>query len=154
MIYVVFDPKGDDFGTKTEFQNKVIDYFTANSILCSINNIQQRLTEFPKLKESLEIESFNNKREYDIFMRGLETVSFLGGDDYVCYYYDTDAILTTEKITHLLLDNINDYHDNVFDIVNKFLQDNSDSKTYWDGWFRGAKGKDLENTENGVVYKN
>lgn len=153
MIYIILDSKGDDYGAKTEFQRNVLDYFKANTILATINNIKQRLKEFPKLEEQLEFETFNNKGEYDMFMRGLESVSMLGGDDYICYYNDSDAVLSPNIIANCLLSDMSAYQDKVTNIIAIFLEDNPDSKSYWDAWFRGANGKDLENAEKGIIYK-
>jgi hypothetical protein len=35
----------------------------------------------------------------------------------------------------------------------KHLENNQDDKIYWDAWFRGADGKELEDADKGIKYK-
>lgn len=62
-------------------------------------------------------------------------------------------MLSNEKIAELMLSDIQAYKENIKEIIVGRLMDSSCQRTYWDAWFRGAKGKDLEAADKGVVYK-
>jgi len=62
-------------------------------------------------------------------------------------------MLTNEEIAENMLSDIQAYRENIKEIIIGRLMDSSCQRTYWDAWFRGAKGKDLENADKGKVYK-
>lgn len=62
-------------------------------------------------------------------------------------------MLTNEQIADCLLSDMTSYSEFVKEIIIGRLQDSSHQRTYWDAWFRGATGKDLENAEKGIIYK-
>ena len=62
-------------------------------------------------------------------------------------------MLTSEQIADDMLSDIEAYKENIKEIIVGKLRDSSCAKTYWDAWFRGAKGKDLEAADRGIVYK-
>ena len=62
-------------------------------------------------------------------------------------------MLTNEQIADNLLSDISAYKENIKEIIIGRLMDSSASKTYWDAWFRGAKGLDLENADRGVIFR-
>ena len=62
-------------------------------------------------------------------------------------------MLTNEEIAEHLLSDLQAYEENIKEIIIGRLMDSSHEKTYWDAWFRGAKGKDLEDAEKGIIYK-
>ena len=62
--------------------------------------------------------------------------------------------LTNEQIADFLLSDIEAYKVDISHIIIGRLMDSSRDRIYWDAWFRGAIGKDLELADNGIVYKN
>ena len=62
-------------------------------------------------------------------------------------------MLTNEEIAENMLSDIQAYRENIKEIIIGRLMDSSCQRTYWDAWFRGAKGKDLEDADEGKVYK-
>jgi hypothetical protein len=62
-------------------------------------------------------------------------------------------MLTNEEIADHLLSDMDAYKEFVREIIICRLMDSSTQRVYWDAWFRGAAGKDLENAERGVVFK-
>jgi hypothetical protein len=44
------------------------------------------------------------------------------------------------------------YKEFVREIIISRLMDSTDTRVYWDAWFRGAEGKDLEDAQKGIVY--
>lgn len=62
-------------------------------------------------------------------------------------------MLTNEQIADNLLSDIESYKENIREIIIGRLMDSSCQRTYWDAWFRGATGKDLENADKGIIYK-
>ena len=62
------------------------------------------------------------------------------------------SMLTNEQIANAMLSDIQAYQENIKEIIIGRLMDSTHQRTYWDAWFRGAKGKDLENAEKGIVY--
>lgn len=63
------------------------------------------------------------------------------------------TMLTNEQIADNMLSDMTSYSEFVKEIIVGRLQDSSYQRTYWDAWFRGATGKDLENAEKGIIYK-
>ena len=66
---------------------------------------------------------------------------------------DLDSMLTNEEIADFLLGDIDAYKEYIRGIIVGRLMDSSYQKAFWDGWFRGAEGKDLEDGERGIIYK-
>jgi hypothetical protein len=62
-------------------------------------------------------------------------------------------MLSNEEIADAMLSDIEAYKENIREIIIGRLMDSSHQKTYWDAWFRGAKGKDLEDADNGIIFK-
>lgn len=62
-------------------------------------------------------------------------------------------MLTNEEIADHLLSDMEAYKEFVKEIIVGRLMDSSRQRVYWDAWFRGAKGKDLENADKGIVFK-
>lgn len=62
-------------------------------------------------------------------------------------------MLTNEEIADHLLSDMDAYREFVREMIIGRLMDSSTQRVYWDAWFRGADGKDLENAERGVVFK-
>ena len=62
-------------------------------------------------------------------------------------------MLTNEQIADKLFSDIYSYEESIKHMIITRLMDSSGEKVYWDAWFRGAKGEDLENAERGVIYK-
>jgi hypothetical protein len=63
-------------------------------------------------------------------------------------------MLTNGQIADHLLGDMDSYEDFVKEIIVGRLMDSSHKRIYWDAWFRGAKGKDLEKADKGVIYTN
>ena len=61
----------------------------------------------------------------------------LSNDEIIEHLY-SDFEANKESISHMLLG---------------VLQGKSTSKVYWDAYFRGATGQDLERAEKGIIYK-
>lgn len=62
------------------------------------------------------------------------------------------GMLTNEEIADALLSDMQAYTDNIREIIIGRMQDSTSQKVYWDAWFRGAKGEDLEKADAGQVY--
>lgn len=62
-------------------------------------------------------------------------------------------MLTNEKIAEFMLSDIEAYRENIKEIIIGRLMDSSNQRIYWDAWFRGATGKQLEDAEKGIVYQ-
>lgn len=62
-------------------------------------------------------------------------------------------MLTNEQIADFMLSDIQAYKENIREIIIGRLMDSTNSKTYWDAWFRGAEGKDLEDADKGIIFK-
>lgn len=63
-------------------------------------------------------------------------------------------MLTNEEIADCMLSDIQAYKENIREIIIGRLMDSTAQRVYWDAWFRGADGKDLEDADRGVVYPN
>jgi len=61
----------------------------------------------------------------------------LSNDEIIEHLY-SDFEANKESISHMLLG---------------VLQSESTSRVYWDAYFRGATGQDLERAEKGIIYK-
>jgi hypothetical protein len=62
-------------------------------------------------------------------------------------------MLANEQIADDLLSDMDAYGDIIREIIIGRLMDSTNFKVYWDAWFRGAEGKDLEDAERGIIYK-
>ena len=62
-------------------------------------------------------------------------------------------MLSNEEIADNMLSDIQAYREFIKEIIVSRLMDSSHQRTYWDAWFRGAEGKDLENADNGKIYQ-
>jgi hypothetical protein len=61
-------------------------------------------------------------------------------------------MLTNEEIADHLLSDMEAYKEFVREIITGRLMDSTNTRVYWDAWFRGAEGKNLEDAQKGVVY--
>lgn len=64
----------------------------------------------------------------------------------------TIKMLTDEQIADNILSDIDAYKEDIRGLIIGRLRDSSNERVYWDAWFRGAKGVDLENAERGIIY--
>lgn len=64
-----------------------------------------------------------------------------------------NVMLSNEDIADKMLSDMQAYKENIRDIIIGRLMDSSCQRTYWDAWFRGAEGKDLEDADKGIIYK-
>ena len=62
-------------------------------------------------------------------------------------------MLTNEQIADKLFSDLYSYEESIKHMIITRLMDSTEEKAYWDAWFRGAKGEDLESAERGVIYK-
>lgn len=62
-------------------------------------------------------------------------------------------MLTNEEIAENMLNDIGAYRENIKEIIVGHLKDSTNTRIYWDAWFRGAVGKQLEDAERGVVFQ-
>ena len=62
-------------------------------------------------------------------------------------------MLTNEQIADNMLSDIEAYRENIKEMIVGVLMSSARQRTYWDAWFKGATGKDLENADNGKIYK-
>lgn len=63
-------------------------------------------------------------------------------------------MLTNEQIADCILSDTKAYKEDIREMIIKILNKSPRSKIFWDAWFRGAEGKDLEDAYRGVVYTN
>lgn len=61
-------------------------------------------------------------------------------------------MLSNDQIAEHLLSDLEAYRENIKEIIIGKLMDSSCQRIYWDAWFRGATGKDLEAADRGVIY--
>lgn len=64
-----------------------------------------------------------------------------------------NQMLSNEDIVDKILSDISAYKEEIKEIIIGRLMDCSNQRTYWDAWFRGATGKDLEDAMIGKIYK-
>jgi predicted transcriptional regulator len=62
-------------------------------------------------------------------------------------------MLSNEEIAENMLNDLQAYREYVKEFIIGRLMDSTYRRVYWDAWFRGATGKDLENAGRGKVYK-
>ena len=62
-------------------------------------------------------------------------------------------MLKSNEIADNMLNDMQAYKENIKDIIIRSLDSSPYDKAYWDAWFRGAKGKELEHADNGKIYK-
>jgi hypothetical protein len=60
--------------------------------------------------------------------------------------------LAPEQIAKNLLSDKEAYNEFVEAMLVGHLKNDVKTQVYWDAWFRGAKGKDLEDADNGKVF--
>jgi len=68
------------------------------------------------------------------------------------YVDDIQQPLTVEQIAKNLLSDKEAYNEFVEAMLVSHLKHDVKTQVYWDAWFRGAKGKDLEDADNGKVF--
>ena len=61
-------------------------------------------------------------------------------------------MLENVDIAKKLMSDVYSYDEFIISLIIDGLKSNEGKKIYWDAWFRGAKGKDLELADKGVVY--
>jgi hypothetical protein len=62
--------------------------------------------------------------------------------------------LTSEEITKKLFSDLYSYQEFIETMVTDHLENSKNSeKIYWDAWFRGAEGKELEDADRGISLK-
>lgn len=86
--------------------------------------------------------------------------SILGVSDALEYLEDfcsnltlIEGMLTNEQIADFLLGDMEAYKENIREMLIGRFMDSSTQRIYWDAWFRGAEGKDLEDADKGIVYE-
>lgn len=57
--------------------------------------------------------------------------------------------LTSKQIAEHLLTDSYSYEDTIKGMLIKHLESLKSERVYWDTWFRGAEGKDLEDADKG-----
>ena len=62
-------------------------------------------------------------------------------------------MLSNEEIAENMLSDLQAYIENIKELIIGRLMDSACRRVYWDAWFRGATGKDLENADRGKIYK-
>ncbi len=62
-------------------------------------------------------------------------------------------VLTNEQIVDYLMGDLDAYQENIREMLVGVMASQAMTKIYWDAWFRGATGKDLENADKGIIYK-
>jgi hypothetical protein len=63
-----------------------------------------------------------------------------------------EVMLTNEAIAEHLLSDLYSYKENIKELIVVSLMDSTHRRIYWDAWFRGATGVDLENADKGIPY--
>ena len=66
--------------------------------------------------------------------------------------YEPPMLSNDEIIEHLYSD-FEANKETISYMLLEVLQSESTSKVYWDAYFRGATGQDLERAEKGIIYK-
>jgi len=66
--------------------------------------------------------------------------------------YEPPMLSNDEIIEHLYSD-FEANKESISYMLLEVLQSESTSKVYWDAYFRGATGQDLERAEKGIIYK-
>ena len=61
-------------------------------------------------------------------------------------------MLTSKEIADEMFNDLPAYEENIKKIIANHLNNDINQMTYWDAWFRGAEGKDLEDADKGKVY--
>ena len=61
--------------------------------------------------------------------------------------------MTTEEIEKHLLSDLQAYTEFIEKMLTKHLDNNTNDRIYWDAWFNGATGKDLEDADGGKVFE-
>lgn len=66
---------------------------------------------------------------------------------------NTKEPLPVEDIARRLLRDMPAYGEFVEELLKGALLKNTSARVYWDAWFRGSNGKDLEKAQIGIIYK-
>ena len=61
--------------------------------------------------------------------------------------------LTPKEIAKNLMSDVPAYQEFIERMLRKHLNSNETDRVYWDAWFRGAEGRDLEDADAGKTYK-
>ena len=61
--------------------------------------------------------------------------------------------LGNDEIAEHLMSDKSAYGEFMKEYLTEFLDKHSDKSIYWDAWFRGARGKELEDADKGKVFK-
>ena len=119
-----------------------------------LHNIDEE--KITNLKGDRELVDFVNKirienEDYDFSILGVsDAEEYL--EDFCPNLTLIDGMLTNEQIADALLSDMQSYKENIREILIGRLMDSSSQRTYWDAWFRGATGKDLEDADKGIIY--
>lgn len=62
-------------------------------------------------------------------------------------------MLSNETIAENMLSDIEAYKEYIKELIVSKLNVSPEDSIYWDAWFRGAEGKDLENSEKGIIFR-
>lgn len=67
----------------------------------------------------------------------------------------TTIPLTKREILELMFTDVTTYKEDIIELAMNDSKSEKESWTlnYWDAWFRGATGQDLERAEKGIIYK-
>lgn len=60
--------------------------------------------------------------------------------------------LTNTQIAEKLLSDVDTYNEYIKNLIVGGLSTSPNESVYWDAWYRGARGEDLEKAEKGIVY--
>jgi hypothetical protein len=71
---------------------------------------------------------------------------------YISFGNKVKSLGNDEIAEHLLSDKAA-YGEFMKEYLSEYLDKHSDKSIYWDAWFRGARGKDLEDADKGKVFK-
>jgi hypothetical protein len=63
------------------------------------------------------------------------------------------SILTNAQIAKHLMSDQYSYGEFIQEYLEDYLNKHKDKAIYWDAWFRGAEGRDLEDADKGIVFK-
>jgi hypothetical protein len=111
----------------------------------------ETLTQYNTVEEA----SFNSEEWCIVDAKTLEEAKAKYEETFLKLNKDVtvkNIMLSNEDIADHLLSDMQAYKENIREIIIGRLMDSSCQRTYWDAWFRGATGKDLENAEKGIFY--
>lgn len=61
--------------------------------------------------------------------------------------------LEAREIAEKLMSDVPAYKEFIERMLRKHLNSNESDRIYWDAWFRGAEGRDLEDADRGKVFQ-